>query len=79
MAPAPETAEPLELQAAMSVTAATAASAAVVVAREGPVREGHARASAESHGNLLVALSGSAARAGAGRGEGHPEYRVPGK
>ena len=66
VAPEAELLEPPELQAAISVTAATAASAAVMGA--GGTQRGHARASAESHGNLLVALSGPAARAGAGRG-----------
>src|SRR5436189_2410511 len=71
VAPEPEPAEllePPELQAAISVTAATAASAAVM-AREGPrgATPGRLR---NLMGNLLVALSGPAARAGAGRVRG---------
>jgi hypothetical protein len=63
VAPEPELLELAELQAAMRVTAARAATAAVT-AREGPT-PGRLR---KLMGNLLVALSGSAAGVGASGG-----------
>src|SRR6266702_3638109 len=56
-----------ELQAASSVAAASAARAVVVAAREGPLGPAPWRLR-NLIPNLLVALSGSAARAGAGCG-----------
>jgi hypothetical protein len=58
-----------ELQAASRVTAASAARAVVVAAREGPLRPVGSAPERLRYlmPNLLVALSGAAARVGAGR------------
>ena len=71
---------PPELQAARRVTAASAARAVVVVAREGALRPvGSAPKRLRNlMPNLLMALSGAAARLGAAA-RGYPECRVPGK